>query len=323
MENYRLGGQRADAPLTNHRIKDEAMDQTDKPNSGINIQWYPGHMTKTKRMLAENISLVDIVIELLDARIPFSSKNPDIEPIISSKRRIVALNKADLADKLVTAKWLEYYAAKGAAPVACECLSGKGLEQIMKQAVSLMQPKIDSLRAKGRISYTIRAMIIGVPNVGKSTLINKYAGRGSAKTADRPGVTRGKQWIHVNKEFELLDTPGILWPRFDDKRVGQNLAFCGSVNDEILDLAELAVEFISRIRTKYSDAVKVRYGIDFDDSIPPAEVLERIAEKRGFLQKGGKLDIGRAAIILLDEFRGGKLGRLSLESPEDIRVIAD
>ena len=285
----------------------------------MNIQWYPGHMTKTMRMLQENISLVDIVIELLDARIPYSSKNPDIDKLAQNKKRIVILNKADLADESANAAWTSHFAEKGIGVVTVNSLAGKGLDGVTAASKELMKEKLERLRAKGRIFVPTRAMIVGVPNVGKSTLINRYAGAAMAKTADRPGVTRSKQWIKVRKDFELLDTPGILWPKFDDAFVGVSLALTGAVNDDILDAQTLACELIKRLSGLYPDALTKRYGIaPMAEGAEPFHTLTEIAAARGFLQKGGVADTERAAIILIDEFRGGKLGRISLERPNGV-----
>jgi len=274
-------------------------------------------MTKTMRMLQENISLVDIVIELLDARIPNSSKNPDIDRLAQNKKRIVILNKADLADESANTAWAKHFAEKGIAVVMVNSVTGKGLDAVSAAAKELMKEKLERLRAKGRIFVPTRAMIVGVPNVGKSTLINRYAGAAIAKAADRPGVTRSKQWIKVRKDFELLDTPGILWPKFDDPAVGVCLAATGAVNDDILDVQTLACELIKKLVLLYPAALPARYGIESPgDTAEPFDVLAQIALARGFLQKGGTADLERAAIILIDEFRGGKLGRISLERPQ-------
>ena len=276
-------------------------------------------MTKTMRMLQENISLVDIVVELLDARIPYSSKNPDIDKLAQNKKRIIVLNKADLADEAACAAWTKHFAASSITVVPVNSVSGKGLEAVTNASKQLMQEKLDRLRAKGRIFVPTRAMIAGVPNVGKSTLINRYAGAAVAKAADKPGVTRSKQWIKVRKDFELLDTPGILWPKFDDPTVGVNLAITGAVNDDIVDTENLACELIKRLRILYPDALSKRYGIPSpDDAAEPFHILTQVAEARGFLAKGGTADTSRAAVILLDEFRGGKLGRISLETPPQL-----
>ncbi len=284
----------------------------------MNIQWYPGHMTKTKRMMIENISLVDIVIELVDARIPYSSKNPDIDELAKNKYRIIILNKCDLAQENITALWETYYHQKGFAVIQINSLKGTGMAEVTSTARNLMKEKIERQRARGRLFVPIRSMIVGIPNVGKSTFINQYVGKTTAKTGDKPGVTRGKQWIKLKKDFELLDTPGILWPKFDDKAVGLKLAFTGAVNDDILDLTTLATELIDCLLLRHSQNIKNRYKIEFDTIEEPHSILEKIAVARGFKQKGGEADIDRAAKILLDEYRGGKLGKITLELPEEI-----
>jgi len=266
-------------------------------------------------MLNRDISLVDVVIELLDARIPFSSKNPDIDELAKHKRRIIALNKADLADPTITSAWVRYYTDKQYSVAVTDSVSGKGMDLIAELARELMSDKAERQKSRGRIFAPIRAMVVGVPNVGKSTLINKYTGSAATKTADKPGVTRGKQWIRIRKDFELLDTPGILWPKFDDENVGLRLSFTGAINDRILDRVENAAEFISLIYKIAPEAIKMRYKIDFEDDVP-YEILEKIAKARGFLLRAGQFDTERAAIILLDEFRAGKLGRLTLEEPK-------
>ena len=280
----------------------------------MNVQWYPGHMTKTMRMLSMDIALVDVVIELLDARIPYSSKNPDIDGLAAHKRRIVALNKADLANPHMTVEWVNYYVNKGFSVTATDSVSGEGIQKIADMARRLMQDKIERQKSRGRVFAPIRAMVVGVPNVGKSTLINKYTGSAATKTADKPGVTRGKQWVRICKDFELLDTPGVLWPKFDDVNIGLRLAFTGAVNDQIFDRVENALAFIALICKIAPEAVKMRYKIDFKEEAP-YEILTEIAKARGFLLRAGQLDIERAAIILLDEFRAGKLGRITLEEP--------
>jgi len=267
-------------------------------------------------MLSQDIALVDVVIELLDARIPYSSKNPDIDELASHKRRIVALNKADLADPAKTAAWVKYYTDKGYSVTATDSVSGKGMEEIADIARVQMRDKVERQKSRGRVFAPIRAMVVGVPNVGKSTLINKYTGSSATKAADKPGVTRGKQWVRIRKDFELLDTPGILWPKFDDKNVGLRLAFTGAINDQILDRIESAAAFITLMREVAPEAVKTRYKIDFEDDAPH-EILEKIARARGFLLRGGHLDLERTAIILLDEFRAGKLGKITLEEPRE------
>ncbi len=287
----------------------------------MNIQWYPGHMTKTKRMMAENISLVDIVIELVDARIPYSSKNPDIDDLAKNKYRIILLNKCDLAEQKATALWEQYYKQKGFEVIQVNSIKGTGMTEVTNAARELIKEKIERQKARGRLFVPIRSMIVGIPNVGKSTFINKYVGKTTAKTGDKPGVTRGKQWIKLKKDFELLDTPGILWPKFDDKEVGLKLAFTGAVNDDILDLITLATELINHLLLRHSELLQNRYQITFDTIEEPHIILEKIAIARGFKQKGGEPNIDRASKILLDEYRGGKLGNITLELPEELETI--
>ncbi len=286
----------------------------------MNIQWYPGHMTKTKRMMVENISLVDIIIELVDARIPYSSKNPDIDDLAKNKYRIILLNKCDLAEQKATALWEQYYKQKGFEVIQVNSIKGTGMVEVTNAARALMKDKIERQKARGRLFIPIRSMIVGIPNVGISTFINKYVGKTTAKTGDKPGVTRGKQWIKLKKDFELLDTPGILWPKFDDKEVGLKLAFTGAVNDDILDLTTLATELINHLLLRHSELLQNRYQITFDTIEEPHIILEKIAIARGFKQKGGEPDIDRASKILLDEYRGGKLGNITLELPEELEI---
>ncbi len=284
----------------------------------MNIQWYPGHMTKTRRMMEETISLVDIVIELVDARIPYSSKNPDLDQLAKNKHRIILLNKSDLADERATAIWEAYFVEKGFRVIRMNALKGNGMGEVTEVARDLMKEKVERLRARGRINVPIRSMIVGIPNVGKSTFINKYVGKITAKTGDKPGVTRGKQWIKLKKDFELLDTPGILWPKFEDQQVGLKLAFTGAINDDILDAQTMATEFIAHMMKRNSGSICKRYGVEIGEETKAHEVLEAIAISRGFKLKGDEPDLQRAAKILLDEFRGGKLGKITLELPEDI-----
>ncbi|MBQ7265486.1 MAG: ribosome biogenesis GTPase YlqF [Firmicutes bacterium] len=279
----------------------------------MNIQWYPGHMTKTRRMMEEDISLVDIVIELLDARIPYSSKNPDIDTLAKNKYRIVILNKADLADPVKTAAWTKYYTDKGFRVIETNSVTGKGVKDITNVSQELMKEKLEALRKRGRIFKPIRAMIVGIPNVGKSTLINKYVGRKLAKTGDKAGVTRGKQWVKVVKGFELLDTPGILWPKFDDEAVGLKLAFTGALNDDIVDSVTLSLKLIEMLEETYPGSVEARYKITPEGKTTET-VLEEIGRIRGFLKKGNEVDFERTASILLDEFRAAMPGRMTLDS---------
>ncbi len=278
------------------------------------IQWYPGHMAKSVRLMTEQIALVDVVVELLDARIPYSSQNPDISKMAKNKRRLIVLNKSDLADDAVTDEWIAYFKSQGLTAIKSDSAAGKGMDRIAAAVTELCRDKIESQKSKGRISVPIRSMITGIPNVGKSTLINKYAGKSIAKTGDRPGVTRSKQWIRIRKDFDLLDTPGILWPRFDDQRTGVMLSITGAINDNILDLRDLSIQAIETITKIKPDAIGIRYKIAISGQSSD-EVLEMIARARGFIKKGNEVDIDRAAIIFLDELRGGKLGRITFERP--------
>jgi len=273
-------------------------------------------------MMEENLSLVDVVVELIDARIPYSSKNPDIDVLAKNKYRIIVMNKSDLADEKATEVWKKYFEEQGFKVILTDALTGKGINAVTAAAKELMAEKIERLKAKGRIFVPVRAMIAGIPNVGKSTFINKYVGKTTAKTGDKPGVTRGKQWIRIKKDFELLDTPGILWPKFEDEQVGLKLAFTGAINDDILDMETMACEFINLMVATYPDRLRERYNIEFDTIEPVHEIFEKIGKARGFVVKGGQIDGGRTAKILMDEFRGGKLGKITLELPEDIRDMS-
>ena len=280
----------------------------------MNIQWYPGHMTKAKRMMQEDIKLIDIVIELLDARVPLSSRNPDIDSLANNKYRLVLLNKCDLADDSVTAKWENYFKEQGMLVVKINARDGQGMKAITAKIQEACKEKIERDRKRGILNRPIRAMIVGIPNVGKSTFINSYAKKACTKVGNKPGVTKGKQWIRINKNVELLDTPGILWPKFEDESVGEHLAFIGSINDEILQKTELACNLISFVKKEYPDTLKKRY--DVDEEQIPSDILGGIARNRGCLLKGQELDYEKAAGLLLDDFRSGKLGAMSVERPE-------
>ena len=287
----------------------------------MNIQWYPGHMTKTVRMMSENISLVDVVVELIDARIPYSSKNPDIDNLAKNKKRIIVMNKTDLADPAKTEVWKKWFEAKGFTVILADAVKGTGVNKVADTARTLMKDKIEREKARGRLFVPVRAMIVGIPNVGKSTFINKTVGKTTAKTGDKPGVTKGKQWIRIKKDFELLDTPGILWPKFEDEEVGLKLAMIGSINDNILDTETLCTEYINLMMVVNPNFIKNIYNVEFDTIDEPHDVLEKIAVSRGFIKKGGEPDCERTAKIVLDEFRGGKIGKITLEMPEDIHVM--
>lgn len=282
----------------------------------MNYQWYPGHMTKAKRMMQENIQLIDLIIELVDARIPLSSRNPDINELGKNKTRIVLLNKSDLADPYWNKKWMHYFEEQGAHVLEINSKSGTGVKSIQGLVQEACKEKIERGRKRGIVNRPIRAMVVGIPNVGKSTFINSFAGKACTKTGNKPGVTKGKQWIRLNKGLELLDTPGILWPKFEDQEVGRRLAFIGSMNDEVIILEELACDLIGVIRKLYPKAIEERYGITTEETTTVEQVLGSIAENRKCYIKGDNLDYGKAASLLMDDFRSGRLGRMTLEQPE-------
>ena len=279
----------------------------------MNYQWYPGHMTKAKRMMQENIKLIDLVIELVDARIPLSSRNPDIDELAGNKSRIVLLNKSDLADPYFNKQWTAYFQEKGAHVLEINSKSGAGVKSIQGLVQEACKEKIERDRKRGIVNRPVRAMVVGIPNVGKSTFINSFAGKACAKTGNKPGVTKGKQWIKLNKGLELLDTPGILWPKFEDQEVGRHLAFIGSMNDEIIIMEELACDLIQELTALYPQALKERYGLE--ELGQPIDVLKGIAESRKCYAKGEELDLLKASNLLVDDFRSGKLGRVTIERP--------
>lgn len=279
----------------------------------MNYQWYPGHMTKAKRMMQENIQLIDLVIELVDARIPMSSRNPDINELGKNKTRIVLLNKADLADPVWNKRWMQYFEGKGAHVLEINSKSGAGIKSIHGLVQEACKEKIERDRKRGILNRPIRAMVVGIPNVGKSTFINSFAGKACTKTGNKPGVTKGKQWIRLNKGLELLDTPGILWPKFEDQEVGKRLAFIGSMNDQVIIMDELACDLIGVLRKLYPEAVVGRYGISWEEQMTAEQILAAVAESRKCYIKGENLDYEKAASILLDDFRSGRLGRITLE----------
>ena len=280
----------------------------------MNYQWYPGHMTKARRMMQENIKLIDLVIELVDARIPISSRNPDIDELGKGKSRIILLNKSDLADPVWNKKWVEYFSNQGMGVLEINSRTGMGIKSIQGLVQEVCKEKIERDRKRGIVNRPVRAMVVGIPNVGKSTFINTFAGKACAKTGNKPGVTKGKQWIRLNKNVELLDTPGILWPKFEDQSVGLRLALIGSIKDDILNIDELSLELIQILREEYPGVLKERYGMEEEGT--PAEMLEKIALNRGCIKKGNEVDYAKAAALVLDEFRTGKLGKISLEKPE-------
>ncbi len=278
------------------------------------IQWYPGHMTKARRMMEENIKLIDIVIEILDARVPFSSKNPDIDKLAANKYRLIVLNKTDLADPEVTNEWERYYKDKGFFVAKINARSGEGIKNINGIVKEACREKIERDRKRGIINRPLRAMIVGIPNVGKSTFINSYTRKACTKVGNKPGVTKGKQWIKLSKDIELLDTPGILWPKFDDNEIGMKLAFIGSINDDILSTVDIAYELIKFLQINYCNSLSERYNIEIDGDY--VQILEMIAVKRGCIKKGDEADLDKAAALILDDFRAGRLGRISLEKPQ-------
>ena len=278
------------------------------------INWFPGHMKKTQREIKENLKLVDAVIEIRDARIPRSSANPDIDKLVGDKPRIILLNKSDLSERSATKKWIEELSNSHVKVLEVNCLKGSGLQAIKPALLELLKEKHDRLKKKGLVKIVTRVMVVGIPNCGKSTFINKMARNTIAKTGDRPGVTKNKQWIKTSMDIELLDTPGVLWPKFEDDETALNLAFTGAIKDEIMDIEDLAYRLVERLQVMYPEKLKERYKIEevFED---PLETLNAIARKRGTLMKGAEIDYNRIAVILLDEFRGGKIGNITLERP--------
>ncbi len=276
-----------------------------------NIQWFPGHMTKTKRMIEANMKLVDAVVEIVDSRIPESSRNPVINELVGSKPRIIILNKCDYADDNVTAKWKQHYEAQGFAVLQCDCRSGKGINGFVPLLRKRLADVIAKRKEKGMIGKALRIMVVGIPNVGKSSFINRMAKSKKTQVADRPGVTRGKQWVTIDKEVELLDMPGILWPKFDDQEVALQLAYTGAIKDDVIDIESLALSLTEFLKNNYPDSLLQRYKLkDLEGN-----VVEKIARARGMMVSGGELDTERAAIAIIDEFRSGKLGKISLEKP--------
>ncbi len=280
----------------------------------MQFQWYPGHMTKAKKAMQEDLKLIHLIIELVDARVPLSSKNPDIDPMANGKARIILLNKCDLADGKVTKEWVKYYEEKGFLTALVDSKQKKGMKAVNELVQRACEEKIERDRKRGILNRPVRAMIVGIPNVGKSTFINSFAGKACTKTGNRPGVTKGKQWIRLNKNVELLDTPGILWPKFEDQAVGLRLAFIGSIRDELYNIYELSILLAEYLQEYYPEAVLSAYQIAQQENA--AALIEGIAERRGCLKAGGAFDMDKAAKYLVDDFRNGRLGRISLEHPE-------
>lgn len=281
----------------------------------MEFQWYPGHMTRAKRAMQEDLKLIDVIIELVDARVPLSSKNPDIDPMANGKSRIILMNKFDLADSEITGKWMEYYHEQGFFVTKVNSKNGTGVKNVNEIILQACQAKIERDRKRGIKNRPIRAMIVGIPNVGKSTFINSFARKACTRTGNKPGVTKGKQWIRLNKNVELLDTPGILWPKFDDQNVGLRLAFIGSIKDELFNIYELSILLLEYLKEHYPGSVAECYQLEEEPA--PAELLEAIAKRRGCMKAGGVLDVDKAGKCLVDDFRNGRIGRISLELPPE------
>lgn len=288
-------------------------------SEGKQIQWFPGHMAKTRRIMRENLKYVDIVIEIRDARIPKSSSNPEIKSLLEKKPRIIILNKADNADRNITRKWIEYYASKGITAIEADCRSGKGLNALMPAVKETLKDLLNRRAERGMDGMAIRMMVVGIPNVGKSSFINRLAKSRRTKVEDRPGVTRGKQWVTIDGGIELLDMPGVLWPKFEDKQVGEYLAFTGAVKDDILDVEYLAMKLLDVLRERYFERLSARYNVVFEETeyLDSYDLLTEIGRKRGMLMAGGVVNTERMATTLLNEFRSGALGNISLEIPQD------
>lgn len=286
----------------------------------VDIQWFPGHMAKTRRLMKANLPLVDVVVEITDARVPASSRNPEMKNLVGGKPRVVVLNKCDMADEALTAEWIEYYRANGVKAIAMDCRSGKGLNKLVPTVKEVMKKELEKRAAKGMEGKPIRIMVVGIPNVGKSSFINRVAGGKRTKVEDRPGVTRGKQWVTLEKGIDLLDMPGVLWPKFDDKTVGEHLAFTGAIKDDILDTELLAMRLADLLNREWHLLLCERYKLTDEETadIEPYDLLSLIGAKRGMKVSGGDVNTERAAAMLLDEFRGGKIGRITLEMPNEL-----
>lgn len=282
----------------------------------MNIQWYPGHMTKTRRQMEQDIRLVDAVCEIVDARIPMSSRNPDIDAICGSKPRMMILNRIDMADPNMTRRWADFFRSLGMVVLETDCKNRKGTNQFAPAVRELLKEKLQQYADKGQVGRTLRVMVVGIPNVGKSTFINQVAGRKSAKAENRPGVTRGKQWVTVERGLEMLDTPGILWPKFEDPEVGMKLAYTGAVKDNVIDVETLAMHLMELLGKNYPDTLESRYKIQVPSEVQGYELLELAGKKRGMLVSGGEVDTERMSRVLLEEYRNGKLGRFTFEAPE-------
>lgn len=308
----------------NSKVAEKKLKKQRTPSSNQNlsqnsqyIQWFPGHMTRTKRQIQADLKLVDAVAEIIDARLPLSSRNPDLSSLIGSKPRVILMNKCDLADPKATKQWIEYFKSKGIKAIELDCKSGKGLNNFITVVREALKDKIASWESKGMKNHSVRVMIVGIPNVGKSSFINRISKTTKAKVEDRPGVTRGNQWFTIDKNVELLDTPGVLWPRFDDQLVGERLAFTGAVKDQIMDTEQLSLRLLEYLQKNLNPTFLQRFDLEGEEiaELPPHELLQLIAKKRGMLISGGEYDTERAAVMVLDEFRCAKLGRITLELP--------
>ena len=282
-----------------------------------NLQWFPGHMAKTRRLIEDNLKMIDVVVEILDSRIPYSGRNPYFNDIIKNKPRLIVMNKSDLSDPELTREWIAWYRAQGITVIPISCTTGPGVNKITAEARALIQDKIDRDKEKGR-TRTLKIMMVGIPNVGKSSLINRLAGKASAQTGDRPGVTRGKQWIRLKGDVELLDTPGILAPKFEDQEMAKRLAYTGAIKDEIMDTELLAYSLCAYLGKHYPELLCARYKLDSVDGLEGYEILEKIGRKRGFVISGGEVDMERAANMILDELRAAKIGKITLEKPDEL-----
>lgn len=282
----------------------------------MELQWFPGHMAKTRRLIADNLKLVDVVIELLDARLPLSSRNPEIDSIVGSKPRIAVLNKCDIADPVANEKWIEYFSQKGISAFLADSRSGKGFSALSPAIDSVLKEKIERDRNRGIQKHSVKMMVVGIPNVGKSSFINRLSARSAAKTGDRPGITTAKQWIRISGKYELLDTPGILWPKFESPEIARRIAFTGGIKDEIMDIEELAFYLIAFLKENYSSQLAERYALNDDDLMAESwDLVEKIGRKRGCIISGGEVDTFRASSLILDDFRSAKIGKISLELP--------
>lgn len=286
-------------------------------SDAVQVQWFPGHMAKTRRLITESLPLIDGVVEIADARIPVSSRNPELDSWLGNKPRIILLNKADIADEAATRRWVAYYANRNIPALPVDCKTGKGLNGFTDTVNQMLGSVLEKYKAKGMVGRTLRLMVVGIPNVGKSSFINRMAGGSKAKVADRPGVTRGNQWFTIGKGIELMDTAGVLWPKFDDPTVGERLAFTGAVKDVVTDTELLAVRLLDIVGLRYTRMLEGRYKITVPDGTDGYELLQSIGKKRGMLMSGGAIDTERAAVMVLDEYRGGKWGRITLEFPEE------